>query len=228
MANRTNLITGLLIDVAIPIGILTYLSSSHKLGPLPAFLIALAFPTVHGIIELIRCGQFNHFAALGLCSVLTSSIIFLMHLEPSWVAIKEALVPAIVGIVLLIAELTSLRLASGLFLKTINVQAVKHALRQKHSDNMLNKLSRGAGLMLIGAMFIASLLNYILAKSIVSSSPGSEAFNHELARMSALSIIVIVLPASIIILGTEFVFLLLIRKNTELPWETILGRKRNL
>jgi hypothetical protein len=49
-------------------------------------------------------------------------------------------------------------------------------------------------------MFLSSGLNYILAKIVLKSEPGTEAFTAELGKMTGLSHIVILIPCMIIMI----------------------------
>ena len=55
---------------------------------------------------------------------------------------------------------------------------------------------------LLGATFVvSSILNYLLAKWIVTSPSGSAAFNEELGQMTLLSYPVIVIPSMVMMVG---------------------------
>ena len=68
---------------------------------------------------------------------------------------------------------------------------------------------------LVAASFaFSSILNYILAKMIVVSNPGSEAYNEELGKLTALSFPVIALPCTFILVGATFYLFHKIHKIT--------------
>ncbi|MFN3494945.1 MAG: MFS transporter, partial [Hydrogenophaga sp.] len=52
-----------------------------------------------------------------------------------------------------------------------------------------------------GTFFFSSVMNYVLAKWIVVSPSGSEAFNAELGRMNLLSYPMIAIPSMLMLLG---------------------------
>ncbi|NAX02503.1 MFS transporter, partial [Vibrio sp. V34_P3A8T189] len=51
------------------------------------------------------------------------------------------------------------------------------------------------------SFLVSTVLNYVLAKWIVTSPAGTEAFNEEIGKMTALSFPVIALPVTIIMMG---------------------------
>jgi hypothetical protein len=79
-----------------------------------------------------------------------------------------------------------------------------------------------ASWMLAGSFFVSSVLNFVLAKLIVKSQPGTTAFNEELGRMTALSYPVIVVPSMIIMIAALWYLFNRIQRLTELDLEQIL------
>ena len=95
-------VTSLLINIVIPVCILTFLSKDKYLGPVWALVIAVAFPVTHGIKTLIRERKADVLAIIGMISVLLTGIFGILELPPEWVARKEAAVPLIIGLIILI------------------------------------------------------------------------------------------------------------------------------
>jgi hypothetical protein len=62
-----------------------------------------------------------------------------------------------------------------------------------------------------------------LAKVILQSPPGTEAFNEELGKMTALSYPVIALPMMIILMGTLFYVFRSIKQLTNLTLEELIN-----
>jgi len=77
--------------------------------------------------------------------------------------------------------------------------------------------------MVAGSFFLSSVLNYILAKIILVSAPGSVAFTEELGKMTALSFPVIALPSTIVLMSALFYLLHHIKKLTHLEAEDIFN-----
>ncbi|RLA05529.1 MAG: MFS transporter, partial [Gammaproteobacteria bacterium] len=98
---KSNPLIDLLISIIIPSVILMKLSGDQWLGTTYALLVALAFPFSYGVYELIIHKKFNFISLLGIVSVLLTGGIGIMELEPKWLAIKEAAIPLIIGLVVL-------------------------------------------------------------------------------------------------------------------------------
>jgi len=70
------------------------------------------------------------------------------------------------------------------------------ALAERNSRAEFEQLLRGSSFLLAGSFFLSAVLNYGLARYLLKSPAGSEAFNAELARMNMLSWPVIALPSA--------------------------------
>ncbi|TNG02820.1 MAG: MFS transporter, partial [Gammaproteobacteria bacterium] len=96
----------LVFSVVIPAFILMKLSGEAELGPVNALLLALAFPLGLGLYELIRFRKYNFISILGLVSVLLTGGIGLLELDAHWLAVKEAMIPGLIGSIVLIMSFT--------------------------------------------------------------------------------------------------------------------------
>lgn len=68
--------------------------------------MALAFPLGWGLFEGLRYRKFNFIALLGLISVLLTGGIGLLRLDPQWLAVKEAAIPGLIGLAVLVSTRT--------------------------------------------------------------------------------------------------------------------------
>src|SRR5690606_41414891 len=62
-----------------------------------SIVFALAFPIGYGLWDLRQSGKINPFSVLGVVSVFLTGGISLLELDPQYIAIKEAAIPAIIG-----------------------------------------------------------------------------------------------------------------------------------
>ena len=60
--------------------------------------------------------------------------------------------------------------------------------------------------LLSGTFFFSSFMNYVLAKWIVNSPAGSEAFNAELGRMTLLSYPMIAIPSMLMMMAIFYLW----------------------
>lgn len=98
---------------------------------------------------------------------------------------------------------------------------------ERGTTNRLPKVQIIASNILAASFFLSSLLNYILAKMIVVSQPGTEAYNDELGRMTALSYPVIMVPSMILFFITMFYLFSQLKKLTGLKVEDMLNDPKN-
>jgi len=124
----------LLISIVIPSVILMKLSGDEYLGSAIALIVSLAFPLSWGLFELIRYRKYNFIAVLGLVSVGLTGGIGLMALDPKWLAIKEAAIPGLLGIAVLVSTRTKYPLVRTLLYNPaiLNVDKIHRTLRQGH------------------------------------------------------------------------------------------------
>jgi hypothetical protein len=147
----------------------------------------------------------------------------LLALDPQYIAIKEAAVPAIFGIATLLSTRSRYPLVRTFLYndQILHIDKVKAALQQYGEEaNFEHKLSN-ASYMVAGSFFMSSVLNYMLAKIILVSEPGTTQFTEELGKMTALSFPVIALPSTIVLMATLFYLLHHIQKMTHLKPEDI-------
>lgn len=220
---KENLLVNILLNIVIPTLILTKFSGDNYLGVQLGLVIALAFPIAYGLYDFRRSGKVNFFSALGVISVLLTGGIALLELDPKYIAIKEASIPALFGIATLISLKTPYPLVKTFLYndKMLQVERVNQALRDNDKERQFELSLVVASYLIAGSFFLSSLLNYILAKIILVSDPGTEAFNAELGKMTALSFPVITIPAMIVLIAALYYLFRSIRHLTGLPLEHI-------
>jgi hypothetical protein len=224
-AHKSRPLIDLLISIVIPSLILMKLSAETRLGPDGALLFALAFPLGWGAFELFKYRKFNAVALLGLASVILTGGIGLLHLDNRWLAIKEATIPGLIGVTVLLSTRTRYPLIRTLLYNknVLNVDKIHARLALGgHVQRFETRLLR-ATYWLSGTFFFSSAMNYALAKWIVTSPAGSEAFNDELGRMTLLSYPMIALPSMIMLLAIFYYLWRTIHDLTGLKLEEIMA-----
>jgi intracellular septation protein A len=96
----------LLVSIIAPSVILMKFSGDEAFGATTALVVALAFPLSWGLYELLKYKKFNFIALLGLISVLLTGGIGLLQLDTQWLAVKEAAIPGLIGIAVLVTRQT--------------------------------------------------------------------------------------------------------------------------
>lgn len=205
-AKKNNPLTELLINIVIPSLILMKLSGPERLGSVGALLLALAFPLVWGMMDLVKSRKFNLFSALGLVNILLTGGIGLLELDTQWLALKEAAVPGIIGLVVLASIRTPYPLVKTMLFNPtiIDVEKVhQHLAVRGNVEAFEGRLQTGT-ILLSGTFFFSSVMNYLLATWIVTSPAGTEAFNEELGRLTLLSYPMIALPSMVMMMAVLY------------------------
>jgi intracellular septation protein A len=194
------------ITILLPALILTYLSGKDRLGTTGALLFALSMPLGWGIWDGLRRRKVNWFAVLGVVSTLLTGGIGLLQLDAFWLAVKEAAVPSVMGLVILGSTWTRTPLIRMLVFNAniFDVDKVHHALEQRQTTAAFEQRLRQGTLLLAGTFFFSAVANYILARWVVTSPAGTEAFNHELGRLTALSYPIIAIPSMLMMMALMF------------------------
>ncbi len=214
----------LICNLIIPTIILTKFSSENTLGSFYGLLIALSFPIFYGLSEFYFNKKINFFSILGLVSVLLTGGIGVFQFSSDWLAIKEAFIPGIIGMAVIISTYTKYPLLKMFFEETLNIEGLREKLT--HSENeWFSARFRFSSLILGGTFFISSFLNFFLATWIVVSEPGTEAFNQELGLMNLLSLPIIALPMMVILMGIMWYLLNDTLKKVGLTWEEFFNLK---
>ena len=188
----------LVVSVVIPVIILTRLSGEQQLGPAWGLVVALIFPAGLGLYDFGFNKNYNLFSILGFISVLLTGGIGLLKLNPVWIAAKEASIPLVIGLVILGSLKTPWPVVKTRIGKILNTAQVHRALTKRGVLRLYEARLVRATYLFAGSFFLSAALNYILAKIIVVSQPGTVSFNEELGRLTALSYPVIALPSFII------------------------------
>ncbi len=203
---KPNTLIELLITLIIPSLILMKLSGPEDLGVVNALLLALAFPLLWGARDFLMRRKLNLFAALGLVSILLTGGIGLLQLDTQWLAIKEAAVPGVIGLVVVVSAYTRKPLVRVLLFSPalMNVDQIQQNLNQRGTGDLFEARLKTATWMLGGSFFFSAVMNYILATWIVVSPAGTAAFNAELGRLTLLSYPMIALPSMLIMMAVLF------------------------
>jgi hypothetical protein len=213
MQDKPRPLIELAITLIIPALILMKLSGPESLGALRALLLALAFPLFWGVRDLLRRRKLNTLATLGLVSVLLTGGIGLFELDTHWLAVKEAAVPGLIGLVVAGSALTSRPLVRALLYSPalMDVERIQQQLDARGNRAAFDARLRGATWMLSATFFFSCVMNYVLATVIVTSPAGTAAFNEELGRMTLVSYPMIALPAMAMMLAVLYYLMCSIR-----------------
>jgi len=191
-----NILLNLACNVALPTAIMSWASGDRALGPRWGLLVALTFPLGYGIHDFLRRRRFNFISAIGFVSVLITGGFGLMQLDGFWFAVKDGVLPALIGLAVLASMKSKEPLVHELLYnpQVIDVERVAAALDARGNQAGFDRLMRSSSYWIASAMLISAGLNYGFARAIIKSPPGTEAFNGELAKMHWVSLLGLSLP----------------------------------
>ncbi|GAA0671253.1 VC0807 family protein [Rheinheimera tangshanensis] len=195
-------LVNLIFNIVIPTLILSKLSEDHQLGPVWALVVALAFPLGFGLWELQQSKKVNFLSVLGVISVLLTGGISLLQLDPAYIAIKEAAVPGIIALLVLVSQRSKYPLVKKILLndELMDLAKLDASLKAHNAEQLFASKLQNCAYLVAGSFVVSSVLNYGLAKYLLVSAPGTPAFNEELAKMTALSFPVIALPCTVMLM----------------------------
>jgi len=192
-----NLLVNLLCNVALPAIIMAQLSKENRLGPAWGLVVALAFPVGYGIYDFVARRKTNLLSVLGFVGVLLSGVLGLLKLDGRWFAIKDAAIPTLIGLLLLLTMRAREPLVKTLFFNdsVMDVPRVEAALRARGAEAGFAALMRQCTILVSLSFFASAVLAYVLARWLLTSPGGTPEFNAQLAKMHWLSWPVIVIPS---------------------------------
>ena len=214
----------LLISIIIPSIILMRFSGEDKLGPTMGLIVALAFPVIYGAYELLSNKKRNWVALLGIVSVLLTGGIGLLQIDAKWLAVKEAAIPAAIGIGVFVASKMGFPLVKKLLFNpaVLNTVRIEEELDKTGNRDRFERRLDNANYLFAGTFAFSSVMNFVLAKWIVTSESGTAAFNEELGRMTLLSYPMIAIPSMIMMMGIFYFLWRTVNRLTGLSFEEVM------
>ena len=139
---------------------LQQLTNGVVLGSVYALLLGLAFPLSWGLFELIRYHKKNFIAVLGMVSVGLTGGIGILELDAQWLAVKEAAVPAIIGLAVLLSTRTKYPLIRTLLLNPnmLDVHKIQTVLESNNHTQEFDKRLLNATYFFAGTFLFSSIM----------------------------------------------------------------------
>lgn len=188
-------------------------------------LIALLFPILYFVYDYFKRSKYNLLSIIGLISVLLTGGIGILEIPTRWFAVKEAAIPSLLGIAVIVSLKTPWPLIRTLLYnpEIIHVDKVHDALLSHGKELAFEKLLKKCTWLLAFSFLLSGVINYALARWIVVSPSGTDAFNSEVSRMMFWSWPAIVVPSLMITFAVLWLLLSGIQKMTGLKFESILA-----
>jgi hypothetical protein len=235
---QDNPLANIMWNVLIPIVALSFLGKNGDkfwhVGPIMGMLTAVSLPVIYGIHHLIKTKKPNFFSILGVVSILLTGGIAIMAYKdngtvdaeaPLWFALKEAAIPFVFGVTILISHWTKTPLVRVFLYNPdlFNIPAIEKRVEEKSNTAGYKKLIFSGTLLLAGSFFLSMVMNYFLAMLFLKDETGSqEAFNDGVAKLTGWGFAVIGIPMMVILMITMWRFVSGLRKLTGMDNEEIL------
>ncbi len=222
-AKPENLLVNLLCNVAIPTAVLSTLSGPRWLGPHLGLVVALAFPVGYGLYDFAARRRWNFISIIGFVSVLISGGFGLLNVSGFWFAVKDAAIPSCIGLAVLASMRAKTPLLTELLYnpQIVDVERVDRELAARGNKDAFTGLLRRSTGWLSVSFFLSAILNFALARYLLTAPSGTEAFNGQLAKMHVLSWPVIVVPSMAMMMLIFWRLLHGIRALTALEFDDI-------
>ena len=224
-------LANILINVIIPVLILSYLSKDPDLqeklgkvakpwhiGPLKAMVLALLLPLGYGAWHFVKTRKGNFFSALGLISVLLSGglTLYLWNangtVKPNagiLLGLKEGLIPLVLGVAILTSHRSSTPLIRVfLYNDTIfDIPKIERRIAEISAEREYQNLLLGATKLFAASFFISSVMNLVLAQWFFRGFDSTaidalETYNAIVARLTGWGFAVIGVPILIFLFFT--------------------------
>ena len=137
--------------------------------------------------------------------------------------------PAIIGLVVLISTKTRYPLIKTMLFnpKIMDVDKINNKLEEHNSTEKFESRLMKATYLLAGTFLFSAIMNYVLAKWIVTSPAGSAEFNEQLGQMTLYSYPMIAIPSMIMMMGIFYYLWKTINGMTGLSLEEIMHSEEN-
>ena len=226
---RENMLLNIGLNVLIPSLLMTKGKEWWGLDAAPLLVIALAFPITYGIYDFVARKKYNLFSVLGFVSILISGGVGLLELDKDWIAVKEAAIPLLFAIAVLVSLKTPFPLVRTFLYspEIFDVEKVETALKQRNTEASFEKLMAQCTVYLAGSFLLSAVLNYALAKYFIRSDAGTDAFVQEMGKMTAWSWPVVVIPAMAVMMFALMKLVKGIHANTGYEIDDVLLAARD-
>ncbi len=226
-AQKENIWVNLICNAILPGLLLTKLSKPERLGPALALVVAVSIPLVYGTYDLVRRRKWNVFSVLGIASTLLTGGFGLMKIDNLWFAVKEAAIPLLLGLAVPLTLRTKQPLVREMLYndQVLDTGKIGAALAANRNEAEFERELARASWLIAGSFLFSAVLNYFLARWIVTAAPGSTENAEQLGRLNWVSWPVIALPSTAIMMVALFRLLKGVERLTGLKGEELFHQK---
>lgn len=207
----------LIATVAFPTVVLIGFAGEQWLGPRIGLVVALASPVAWGVFSMVRERQVSALAVIAVVSVVLTGSVGLFEVDPSWFALKEAAIPMVLGGMAIASTYTRYAFIP-VFLNTVwDLESVDERLDAAGREAFDAACRRGT--LVAGVISVVSgVVSWGLARYLVTSPSGTEAFAAELGAFTTVSFFTVNTPT---LLATAWVIRGVLTKLEELTEDDV-------
>lgn len=176
------MVAELVATIALPAAALIWLTDEAWLGPAWGLVVALVPPLAWAVLSMVRERRVSALAVIAAGSVLLTGGVGLFELDTRWFALKEAAVPALLGLAAIATAGTRFAVLPILLDRILDPDRLASALRAGGGEAAFERLARRGTAMLGGTMLLSAVATFGFALYMVQAPAGSEAFGSELGR----------------------------------------------
>lgn len=220
-----NPLVNILVNIVFPAVILNKFSGPERLGPVLALILGLSLPLLFGAWEFYTTRHRNFVSILGFVSILLTGGLGLLQVDGLWFAVKEASIPALIGIATIASVKTKSPFVKLMLYndKVVNIPVVDAALDKNQARPGFERLMLSTTMVLAASFALSAVLNFFLAVWLLKSPAGTPEFNEELGKMTALSYPVIVVPSLLVMMLAVWMLIRGLKRLTGLEMHDILS-----
>lgn len=219
----------LIFNIVLPVLILNKLTK--HIGPMNALILALAFPIIYGIYDLLKRKKVNAFSVLGLLNVGLTGGLAVIGIHGFWFAVKEAAFPTLVGLFVLGSAFTKKPFIESLFLNpgVMKVDLLEEKLKEHGKQTEFHQHMKNATMWLSLSFAFSAICNFVLARKIfldIDTNLAAEAqsviLNDQIATMTTWSMAIIMVPSMAFLLGIFWYLMKGVKKYSGLNTDELL------
>lgn len=224
-----NPLVNLIVNILLPVVILN--KGSHYLDARYALLLALCLPLGYGLQDYVRRGHKNYVSLIGLISILLTGTLAVLNLHGTWFAVKEAVLPLVLGVLTLGSAFSKSPAARLMFCnpQILNMDVIDQRVAERKAQAGFAALLKRTTLWLSVSFFISSLLNFVVALRIfvdidptLAPTARDQVLNEQIARMTWMGFAVIALPLMVFSGILIYAFLRRLSALTDVPIEGLM------
>jgi hypothetical protein len=184
-------------------------------------LLALLFPLAYFFYDLVIRGKRNMISILGFFGILVTGVVGIMQLPSQWIAVKDAAIPLVIGLAILISLKTKYPLIKKVFYneEIIDTEKVNAALTERDAHAAFERVFVVSTYWMFLSFLISSVLHYFVALHFLKSAIPT---NEEIGQLMAWKYPFIVLPLTVIMMVIVFYIFNRIAKITGLKLEEMV------